>query len=175
MVIMGNHVVIRLFGRHGVALLLVVAGLLAAWGPGNPAAAQGSDDYLPPVKATVIDPFRPPATTYGPGNRGLEYLTRPGQAVVAAHHGRVVFAGQIGGSLYLTIRHDDGVRTSYSHLGSISARPGQPVGRGEVIGRTGSRPFHFGARIGIAYVDPALLFGVPGPPRVYLVPLLDVL
>ena len=43
--------------------------------------------YLPPVEAPVADPFRPPTTPYGPGNRGLEYATAPGTPVRAAADG----------------------------------------------------------------------------------------
>lgn len=38
-----------------------------------------------------------------------------------------------------------------------------------MLGTTSAQPFHFGARAGDAYVDPALLF-TTGPPRVRLVP-----
>jgi triacylglycerol esterase/lipase EstA (alpha/beta hydrolase family) len=45
---------------------------------------------------------------------------------------------------------------------------GQRVEQGEVLGLAGDT-FHFGARIGDAYVDPAVLFGA-GPTEVVLVP-----
>ncbi|MFM7068072.1 MAG: hypothetical protein ACKOYM_01305, partial [Actinomycetes bacterium] len=46
--------------------------------------------YRPPVDALVVDPFRPPATRWGSGNRGLQYGARPGRAVRAIGDG-VVF------------------------------------------------------------------------------------
>ena len=33
--------------------------------------------YAPPVDAPVTDPFRPPTSPYGPGNRGVEYASVP--------------------------------------------------------------------------------------------------
>ena len=75
----------------------------------------------------------------------------------------------VGGSLHVVVRHADGVRTSYSFLRSVLVHRGDEVVRGQPVGTTGDR-FHFGARIGDVYIDPALLFGDAGPPRVHLVP-----
>jgi murein DD-endopeptidase MepM/ murein hydrolase activator NlpD len=110
--------------------------------------------YHPPVDAPVIDPFRAPATPWGPGNRGLEYATDPGSPVRAIGAGRIVFAGQVGGRLAVTVLHPDGRRSSYSDLESIEVGTGQLVPRGTVVGRAG-RTFHLGLREGERYVDPA--------------------
>lgn len=149
----------------GVGVLCVAA----------PAGAQteppGSDDvvviYRPPVDAPVIDAFRPPAHIGAPGNRGLEYATRPGTAVRAAAPGVVVFAGPVGSGRHVTVAHPDGVRTSYSLLRTVAVRAGQRVGTGHILGTAGPS-LHFGARIGEAYVDPAVLLGATG--RARLVP-----
>ncbi|MCU1448171.1 MAG: peptidase [Acidimicrobiales bacterium] len=151
-----------------VALALAVVTLLSvAVARAAPAVADGG--YRPPVDAPVTDPFRPPATPYGAGNRGLDYGTRPGTAVGAAADGEVVFAGQVGGTLHVVVLHGDGIRTSYSYLSAVRVLRGDTVRQGQVIGTTGAQPFHFGARAGDAYVDPALLFAT-GPPEVHLVP-----
>ena len=147
------------------------AGVVVAtlwWGTGWAAAAP--DDPWPyqwPVRAPVIDPFRPPAHPYGPGNRGVEFATADGAAVASAGRGVVRFAGQVGGRLYVTVAHPDRVRLSYGPLRSVEVRVGQWVASGEPIGRTGSR-LHVGARVGHAYVDPAIVFG--GRRLVQLVP-----
>ena len=125
--------------------------------------------YKPPVDAPVVDPFRAPPAPWAAGNRGIEYATRPGTRVGAAADGTVVFAGMVGGSLHVVVRHADGVRTSYSFLRSVLVHRGDEVVQGEPVGTTGDR-FHFGARIGDVYIDPALLFGDAGSPRVHLVP-----
>jgi peptidase M23-like protein/putative serine esterase DUF676 len=125
--------------------------------------------YRPPVSAPVADGFRPPAEPWGAGNRGLEYATSPGAAVWAAADGEVTFAGQVGGSLHVVVLHADGVRTSYSFLRTIAVRRGERVRQGQSLGTAGDTAFHFGARAGDAYIDPALLFG-GGPPQVFLVP-----
>jgi murein DD-endopeptidase MepM/ murein hydrolase activator NlpD len=156
----------------------IAAVLLSAIVTAVPASAQAAAgsvaDYLPPVDAPVTDGFRPPQSRYGPGNRGLQYGVSPGEVVRSAAAGQVTFAGRIGAASYVTVRHADGVRTTYSFLVRVEVRAGQSVRAGEPVGRAGPS-FHFGARIGRAYLDPAILLagGQPGPVRVHLVPVPD--
>ena len=127
--------------------------------------------YEPPVDAPVTDPFRPPSTPYGPGNRGIDYATEPGTPVRAAGDGLVVFAGPVAGALHVTLLHGDALRTSYSFLAAIRVGKGQRVAQGDVVG-IAAATFHVGARRGDMYIDPASLWGsAAGPPRVHLVPL----
>src|SRR2546427_4550471 len=97
--------------RVAVATLAVLLTVGAAGAP-RAAAADGPVGYRPPVDAPVDDGFRPPATPWGPGNRGIDYATAPGAPVHAAAAGEVVFAGQVGGSLHVVVLHADGIRTS---------------------------------------------------------------
>ncbi len=113
----------------------------------------------PPVDAPVSDPFRMPENSYGPGNRGIEYDTDPGQVVRAAAAGVVQFAGAVAGALHVTVDHGNGLRSSYSYLQRISVRQGASVVRGSVIGITGER-LHFGVRRNDDYHDPAHYIGV---------------
>lgn len=110
--------------------------------------------YRPPVDAVVIDPFRAPATPWGPGNRGLEYATLLGSPVRAIGAGEVVFAGPVAGRLAVTVLHADGRRSSYSDLASVEVRFGDLLPRGAVVGHAG-RTLHLGLREGDRYVDPA--------------------
>ncbi len=134
-------------------------------------AAAGPPPYRPPVDAPVLDPFRPPASRYGPGNRGIEYATAPGTSVHAVADGRVTFAGSVGGTRHVTVLHADGVRTTYSFLDVVEVVVGQRVHQGQRVGTTAAG-LHLGARRGDAYFDPASLFA-PDPPRVRLVPFDD--
>jgi hypothetical protein len=146
----------------------VLAGRASAQASGQPVSVS----HVPPVDEPVIDPFRPPATPYGAGNRGLEYDTRPGEPVRASAAGTVVYAGQIGGTLHVTVLHADGVHTSYSFLSRVAVVRGQHVAQGDSVGSAGDR-LHFGARIGDAYFDPALLFAAAGAGTVELIPFED--
>ncbi len=157
-----------------IALVLVVAFGATV----HQAGAAGADEavvYEPPVDAPVIDPFRAPKSTYGPGNRGLTHDLESGTPVRAAAPGQVVFAGWVAGTQHVTVLHADGLRTSYSFLESVVVRRGETVQSGAIVG-LGGRGFHFGVRDGDVYLDPASLFGVaevqvrlvphdePGPP-----------
>ncbi len=125
--------------------------------------------FRPPVDAPVADPFRPPENPYGPGNRGIEYDTEPGDVVRAAAAGTVSFAGAVAGSLHVTVDHGGGLISSYSYLERISVRVGAAVDQGRVIGVAGER-LHFSVRLNSDYVDPDGFIGVRRV-KVRLVPL----
>lgn len=121
-----------------------------------PVPAPGA--YRPPVDAPVIDPFRPPPHPYGPGNRGLTYGVAPLTPVWAVGDGEVVFAGSVGGALHVTIRHGDGLRTSYSYLAATSVVSGTKVTGGTIIGWS-TEVLHLGLRTPDGtYLDPELLW-----------------
>ena len=161
------HTIIRCLVAATVAGSFVVTAAPAAATPAG-IAPPTPVGYAPPVEAPVTDPFRPPASPYGPGNRGLEFGTAPGTSVAAAADGTVTFAGVVAGRRWVTIRHADGVRTTYGPLDDLSVTTGEHVTRGQPIGTTADA-LTFTARVGDAYVDPASLFD-GGPPRVRLVP-----
>jgi murein DD-endopeptidase MepM/ murein hydrolase activator NlpD len=114
--------------------------------------------YRPPVDAPVIDPFRPPAQPWLPGNRGLEYAIPPGTLVRAIGPGVVSFAGPVAGSLHVTVTHPDGLRSSYSFLAAVRTVVGATVAAGDVVGVAAAR-LHLGVRRGDRYLDPASLWG----------------
>ena len=154
--------------------LAILVGLLTAGpaaaqpgpGPGDRGAADPVDDagdlpvaYRAPVEGPVIDGFRPPARPWLPGNRGYEYATSPGQVVVAAADGKVLFAGTVARTRHVTLLHADGLRTSYSYLASIEVSRGQQVLAGTTLGRA-AYTFHFGVRDSEGtYLDPGHLIG----------------
>jgi murein DD-endopeptidase MepM/ murein hydrolase activator NlpD len=133
------------------------------------AIALAVGGYHPPVDAPIADPFRAPPSPYAAGNRGIEYATAPGTVVRAASAGTVVFAGMVGGTLHVVVRHPDGVRTSYSFLRTAFVHRGDAVSTGTPVGVAGAR-VHFGARVGDVYIDPATLFESGARSRVHLVP-----
>jgi murein DD-endopeptidase MepM/ murein hydrolase activator NlpD len=114
--------------------------------------------WSPPVAAAVADPFREPACTWCPGNRGIEYGTARGEPVRAVVSGEVTFSGIVAGTRYVVVRHADGLRVTYGNLGSTDLSRGDVVTRGAVIGFTAGR-FHLGVRDGERYVDPAPFIG----------------
>jgi murein DD-endopeptidase MepM/ murein hydrolase activator NlpD len=143
-----------------LAIALCVAALPAALAlpPAVAHAAAPPPRYRAPVPRPVIDPFRAPTRTYGPGNRGLEYDTRPGDPVRAIGAGVVVFSGAVARHLHVTVLHPDGLRSSYSYLRATVVAVGRRVEAGTVVGTAGER-MHLGVRRGVRYIDPATLFG----------------
>ena len=134
----------------------------ALGGPAPPVTAASVDQIVavphePPVDAPVIDPFRPPAGPYAPGNRGLEYDTSPGQAVRASSGGTVTFAGQVGGYLFVTVQHSAELRTTVGFVDEVLVSAGDRVQHGQVIATAG-HTMHFTARRNGSYIDPELLF-----------------
>jgi murein DD-endopeptidase MepM/ murein hydrolase activator NlpD len=157
-----------------MSLLPVSTPASAVGGPHTPHArsvhgARGIEDVIPgsyawPVEGPVIRGFVLPQGPYGSGHRGIDIAIAFGTPVHAANDGVVAFAGSVGGSLYVSIDHPDGVRTTYSWLSALGVRKGQSVARGDIVGATGhGHPelpvphLHFGARMGSTYIDPMML------------------
>ena len=138
------------------ASVAVVAGMLSmcAWASDDPPAPVR---YRPPVSAPVVDPFRAPLTWYGPGNRGIDYDTTLVGSVASIGVGTVTFAGPVAGRLVVVVTHPDGLRSTYTGLGSIEVRAGQIVQLGQRLGAAAST-LHLGLRSGSTYLDPARYF-----------------
>jgi murein DD-endopeptidase MepM/ murein hydrolase activator NlpD len=124
----------------------------------SPTAAAAADCWHPPVSAEVADPFRPPACRWCPGNRGLEYATQPGDEVRAVGAGEVSFSGKVAGTVYVVVRHADGLRVSYGRLTDTSLSRGDVVVAGALVGHA-DVAFHLGVRDGETYLDPSPLIG----------------
>lgn len=143
------------------------AGAPRSWAGPPPAARRLAGEppvYQPPVDDAVRDPFRPPATPYGPGNRGLEYDTVGGETARAIGPGVVAFAGRVAGRGVVSVVHPDGLRSSLTGLARITVRKGDRVVTGSVVG-VAAPLLHLGVRRDGTYIDPASLFGRRVRPR----------
>ena len=125
-----------------------------------PTAQSATLDLLQPISGPITRHFEPPPTPYAAGHRGIDFGAPIGTSVVAAASGTVSFAGQVGGSLFVSIDHSGGLRTTYSFLGTALVKKGQLVVQGQQIatsgpGAVGEQPnLHFGLRSGADYLDP---------------------
>lgn len=151
-----------------LAVSLVAALTLAA----SPASAEPvpvpreGAAHAVPLLGALVRPFdAPPDDPFAPGHRGVDVSAAPGTAVRSSHHGTVSFAGTVVGNLTVTVDHGDGVRTTYSYLGSVAVEKGDAVERGEVLGTLGrghdeSLPphVHLSARRDGVYFDPLELY-----------------
>lgn len=143
----------KLFGSVVVIGWLALASCLC-----SSAVVAEETWWIPPVDAPVVDPFRPPSSPYGPGNRGLEYGTVGGEAVWAVADGTVTYVGSIGGSRFVVVSHPDGLRSTYAYLQDWLVVRGQRLTQGQRLGTAGPG-FHLTARLGDIYIDPTVLFG----------------
>jgi hypothetical protein len=138
---------------------------LAGWV--SPARGDlGFGTWAWPVVGPVIRGFEPPPTPYSAGHRGIDIAVPFGTPIRAPADGVVTFAGWVAGSLFVTVDHGDGVRSSYSWLSAVMVKKGDAVTKGEVLARTGhghpdvdTPHLHFGVRINGEYVDPMLFLG----------------
>ena len=114
----------------------------------------------PPVEGVIERYFEPPASSYGPGHRGIDYGVQTGTPVRAAGSGLVAWAGSVAGNLAVTIDHGGGLETTYSILSRVDVIEGSRVTEGEYIGLVGSShegnagDLHFGVKFEDEYVDP---------------------
>jgi murein DD-endopeptidase MepM/ murein hydrolase activator NlpD len=161
-------------------LLAVALVLLAGLSPAPAAAAPAPPPPWAPWSAplagdlAITRPYDPPANPYGPGHRGLDLAGGPGQPVLAAGAGVVVFAGMVAGRPVVSVDHPGGLRTTYEPV-DPSVGAGRPVARGSPLGSlVPGHPdcpvaacLHWGLRRGETYLDPLSLLA---PPRVRLLP-----
>lgn len=154
-----NH---RAFVGCSLVSLLLVLLLGSAPAAGQSGIEPQAVFYAAPMQTDVADPFRPPAHTGAPGNRGLEYANSDNRVVSAAASGYVAFAGPVAGRKTISIDHADGVRTTYTGLLDIWVVQGMMVNQysGIAMASTG---FHFGARLGEHYLDPQVLIDASDP------------
>ncbi|PXX64018.1 peptidase M23-like protein [Nocardia tenerifensis] len=112
----------------GLALVLVVYE--------NPVAATaptGQFDWPLQPRPSVLRRFDKPAQDWLPGHRGVDLSGAPGQPVLAAGDGIVVFAGTVADKPVISIDHPGGLRTTYEPVHAEVA-VGRRVERGSRIG-----------------------------------------
>ncbi len=136
----------------------MAVGMLAAVLAQPAGVAARMPCWTPPVSGTIVDEFRPPACPWCPGNRGLEYRTRPGSAVRAVESGTVTFSGVVAGTRYVVVAGAGDRLVTYGRLAASPIRHGAPVVRGALVGRSGTG-FYFGVRLHGEYIDPAPMLG----------------
>ncbi len=104
---------------------------------------------------------RDPFTGRGAMHKGLDFRGPTGAPIYAAAEGRVSFVGRRSGyGKVVEINHGNGLTTRYAHMSKFSAKVGQQVGAGDIIGAIGSTGrstgphLHFEVRINGRAVNP---------------------
>src|SRR5262249_1790454 len=130
-----------------------------------------------PVKGPVLQKFVLGSKPSAAGqHRGIDIGAAAGDPVVAAACGTVSFVGTVRASgRFVTIQTAEGYSVTLTHLGSTSARRGETVGEGSIVGTIGptgdvehDTPYvHLGLRHSEdpnGYVDPLLFLPAPVAP-----------
>ena len=101
-------------------------------------------------------------TTFGGTNKGVDIAGNPGQPVVAAADGKVVYAGSglRGYGNLVIIQHSPTFLSAYGHNQSLLVNEGQTVKRGQTIAKMGNSDasrtqLHFEVRQNGKPVNPA--------------------
>jgi len=133
--------------------------------PAAPAAPRDADDDISwawPSASTVSSPFDDVR------NKGLIFRGKPGDPVLAAADGRVVYAGSglRGYGNLIILKHNTTYLTAYAHNQTLLVKDDQTVRRGQKIAEMGSSDadsvqLHFEIRKQGKPIDPAKLL----PPR----------
>ncbi len=158
--------------------LVILCALLLASASPVPASAHavagatGAWLWPLPVPHAIVGPFVAPATAYAAGHRGIDISSIAGAAVTSPESGVVYFAGVVVGRAVLSIRHADGLVTSYEPVES-DLTAGAAVRRGDAVGRLlpghcTDTCLHFGVRRYGQYVSPLNYLG--GIPHSVLLP-----
>jgi len=128
--------------------------------PPKPAAAPRDPegiDFIWPARGSVLAGFSEPSS------KGVDIGGKPGDPVVAAAPGQVLYTGTgiRGFGKLIVIRHDSGFSSVYAHNREILVKEGQNVSRGQRIAELGDtdadRPkLHFEIRKSGKPVDPMI-------------------
>ena len=120
-----------------------------------------------PLYGTLVRPWNAPEDDpFAAGHRGVDIAADAGTPVHVSAPGTVTFAGTVAGNRTVTVDHADGVRTTYSFLGTITATNGAVLDRGDVVGTVGTGHaaaglpphVHLAARRSDVYFDPVVLY-----------------
>jgi murein DD-endopeptidase MepM/ murein hydrolase activator NlpD len=118
-----------------MAILQLASFLALALSWQLPAPSLGAErSFQPPlVGSELVNNYRQSEGPYGPGHRGVDYLTELGQGVFAPAAGEVHFVGKVVDRQLITLSHEGELLTSYEPVCS-GLEVGQQVNLGELIG-----------------------------------------
>ncbi len=125
-----------------------------------PDTTGGTPSFRWPARGRIIAGFGPKPN--GQQNDGINLAVPEGTTIKAADDGVVAYAGNElkGYGNLVLVRHSGGYVTAYAHASELLVKRGDPVKRGQAIGRAGqtgnvnSPQLHFEIRKGKDPVDP---------------------
>ena len=167
-----------------LACLLSIGALtwLQAQAVAGPPLPSGT--WNPPLEAPIrlINQYRQPNSDYSAGHRGVDYLVKTGQPVLAPADGIVWFAGKVAQRPLISLKHGNGYLSEFEPVCTDLSK-GEPVFAGQQIGYVCQADetylphcakadcLHFSLRIEGAYLSPLVFFGGLNPSRLLATPL----
>ncbi|MBA3834875.1 MAG: M23 family metallopeptidase [Pseudomonadota bacterium] len=134
------------------------------WFDSDLSGDQASAGLMAPVAGRITSGFgvrHHPILRFARFHGGIDFGAPSGSPIVAATDGIVVGAGWNGGyGRQVRVAHEGGIVTTYSHMSSMAASPGETVRQGQVIGHVGSTGLstgphlHFEVKVNGRAVDP---------------------
>lgn len=128
---------------------------------GSTAAGTESGRWMWPIlpEPQVTRGFQPPPQVWMAGHRGVDLAAETSAGVLSPAAGTVVFVGVVVDRPVLTIRHENGVLSSFEPVTSSlqtgqRVEPGMEVGVIAGAGHCRSGCLHWGTRLNGVYVDP---------------------
>ncbi len=127
--------------------------------PVEPPVAINAEDagvsWIWPAEGKIVG-------TFEDSKKGIDISGKPGQAVVAAGAGKVMYAGSgiRGYGNLVIVKHTNNLLSAYAHNKTILVKEGQTIGRGEKIAEMGNTDadavkLHFEIRQQGKPVDPS--------------------
>lgn len=158
--------------RNQLAVLMVGFLLIMA----TPKGSQAEQTWQAPVKNPSLERhFLQPSSDYSAGHRGVDYLVKQGQEVLAPADGKVRFAGRVVNRGVLTLEHGSTLLSSFEPVCPLLP-VGELVERGDVIAKICDEPdyenhcgvrvcLHFSLRKETGYLSPLVTIGGLSPSR----------
>ncbi len=176
--------------QSSLFILFVQAFLFAIlWNPLPQAQAlemgqvfENTSQWVPPVPradpADVLQPFVAPEMPWSAAHRGIDIQATTDE-VIAPADGEVVFVGQVVDRPVLTLRHGNGLLSSFEPIES-ELKVGSTISQGDLVGTISTdtahcetRCMHWGVRVPDGwhigstvrdlYIDPGFLLGWTEP------------
>lgn len=154
--------------------LAAISVLLAYSASANPVPLIWQPPLNPPLQ--LINEYRQPNSDYSAGHRGVDYLARLDQMVLAPADGQVLFARPIYNRGVVSVNHGNGILSEFEPVCS-DLPVGELVFAGQEIGRIcdadDSYPghcgnllcMHFSVRQHGRYLSPLIFLGLTNPSR----------
>ncbi|WP_322972559.1 M23 family metallopeptidase [Pseudalkalibacillus salsuginis] len=100
--------------------------------------SRGTGSFQWPAVGGYVSSYK--GQRWGRAHKGIDIARPSERSILAADNGKVISAGYTtsGYGNKIEINHNNGFKTVYAHLASISVSPGQTVKKGQKIGVMGS-------------------------------------